>query len=60
MPPATGLGMPFWRKVIQLKKIRVRKPNGGAVVILDEDLRAFLAGEEKDETRDQDNSLPAA
>jgi len=60
LPPVTGLSLPFWRKMVIERKIRSRKPAGGAIVILDEDLKAFLAGEDKDETRDQDNSLVAA
>ena len=53
LPPVTGLSLPFWRKMVIERKIRSRKPAGGAIVILDEDLKAFLAGEEKEETRNQ-------
>jgi hypothetical protein len=60
LPEATGLGVPFWRKVISQKKIRVRKPAGGAIVILDEDLRAFLAGEEKEEAHSGEESFAAS
>jgi hypothetical protein len=45
LPMATGLSLPFWRKVVRLKKIRVRHVEG-AIVILDEDLREFLKGKE--------------
>jgi hypothetical protein len=45
LPPATGLTEAFWRKVVRLKKIKVRRVEG-AIVILDSDLRAFLEGRE--------------
>jgi len=47
LPAATGLSLPFWRKMIQLKKIKFHKPEGTAIVILDEDLREFLKGREE-------------
>jgi hypothetical protein len=48
LPAATGLTLPFWRKVVRLKKVRVRKVEG-AIVILDSDLREFLKGRETGE-----------
>jgi hypothetical protein len=49
LPPATGLGEAFWRKMVQLKKIPTRKVEG-AILIADEDLREFLRGrQESDE-----------
>jgi hypothetical protein len=42
LPAATGLSLPFWRKMVFLKKIKFQKPGGHAIVILDEDLKAFL------------------
>lgn len=41
LPAATGMKLPFWRKVVRLKKIPTCKV-GSAIVILDEDLRTFL------------------
>lgn len=46
LPAATGLTLAFWRKVVRLKKIKFHKPEGTAIVILDEDLREFLKGKE--------------
>ena len=41
LPGATGLSLPFWRKLVQNKKIRVQKIEG-AIVIHDHVLRDFL------------------
>jgi hypothetical protein len=46
LPPATGLTLAFWRKQVRLKNIPVRKI-GGAIVILDTDLKEFLKGKEE-------------
>lgn len=43
---ATGLSLPFWRKMTQLNKVKWRKVQG-AVLIMDEDLREFLQGRKK-------------
>lgn len=48
LPAATGLSLPFWRKMIRLDKVKVRRV-GGAVIILDSDLREFLQGKEEEE-----------
>jgi hypothetical protein len=56
LPAATGLTEAFWRKVVRLKKIKARRVEG-AIVILDSDLKAFLAG--KEEAQKSDSSLPA-
>jgi hypothetical protein len=42
----TGLSLPFWRKMIRLKKIKFRRVEG-AIIILDEDLQEFLKGREE-------------
>lgn len=46
LPPVTGLSLGYWRKVARSGKLPVRKlGENGAVVVLDDDLRFFLAGE---------------
>lgn len=44
MAKATGLSLPFLRKAARDGDLKVRKVKG-AVIVLDEDARAFLAGE---------------
>jgi len=51
LPPVTRLSLPFWRKVVRLKKIPAKKVEG-AVIILDGDLRAYLEGSMKEEEAD--------
>jgi len=60
LPPATGLSLAFWRKMVRLKKIRHRKVEG-ALIILDEDLREFLAGtSQNNKAQNQTESLVGA
>jgi hypothetical protein len=57
---ASGLSVQFLRKEIREGKLPRRKI-GGAVIILDEDARAYLAGEpQNSEAQTQAESLPAA
>ena len=46
LPDVTGLSEAFWRKAVRLEWLPVRRV-GGAVIILDEDLKAFLKGQEE-------------
>lgn len=41
---ASGLSVPFLRKEMSAGRLKVRKV-GAAVIVLDEDARAFLSGE---------------
>jgi len=41
---ASGLSVPFLRKEAKLGNLKTQK-RGGAVIVLDEDARAYLAGE---------------
>ncbi len=51
---ASGLSIPFLRKMIAEGRLKIRRV-GSAVIILDEDARAFLAG--KNEAQFQAESL---
>ena len=45
LPAATGLSLSYWRKVARSGDLTVHKlGENGAVVVLDDDLRFFLAG----------------
>jgi len=56
---ATGLRLPFWRKMVQKKKVRVHEVEG-AIVIMDEDLKEFLTRKPRNsEAQIQDESLTA-
>jgi hypothetical protein len=46
LPHATGLSLPFWRKMVRLKKIEVQEVEG-AIVIMDDVLREFLTRKKK-------------
>lgn len=46
LPPVTGLGLAFWRKMIRQRKIKFSKVEG-AVLIHDADLRRFLEGKKE-------------
>jgi hypothetical protein len=57
---ASGLSIQFLRKEIREGKLPKRKL-GGAVIVLDSDARAYLAGStENSEAQNQAESLPAA
>jgi hypothetical protein len=49
---ATGLSLPFLRVQARIGKLRTRKI-GSAVIVLDEDARAFLAGESNEPDGDE-------
>jgi hypothetical protein len=46
LPAATGLSLPFWRKIVRLNKIEVQEVEG-AIVIMDDVLREFLTRKKK-------------
>ncbi len=46
LPAVTGLSLAFWRKVARMGGLPVRKVQG-AVIVLDDDLRAYLSGSNK-------------
>lgn len=46
LPPATGLSVAFWRKMVRLKKIEAQEVEG-AIVIMDDVLREFLTRKTK-------------
>lgn len=52
LPPATGLSLAFWRKVVRTGRLRSRKVCG-AVIVLDADLQEFLAGDPQKNTEAQ-------
>lgn len=52
LPPATGLSLAFWRKVVRTGRLRSRKVCG-AVIVLDLDLQEFLAGNAQNNTEPQ-------
>ena len=54
LPTATGLSLPFWRKMILQKKVKFQKVQG-AVVIFDDDLRSFLEGREEGDENENTN-----
>jgi hypothetical protein len=50
---ASGLSVPYLRLQARIGKLKTRKLSGGAVVILGEDARAFLAGESNEPDGDE-------
>jgi len=58
---ATGLSLPFLRKEQYAGNLKTRKI-GGAVIVLDADLKRYLTGEDSEYTnaQNQDQSLTAA
>jgi hypothetical protein len=56
---ASGLSIPFLRKEARFGRLKTRKV-GAAVIVLDEDARRFLAGDEAENTNTQSETSLAA